>query len=255
MAARVDGIEITVAELNEEARARGLAFDSNPGLRNALVQEMVDRKLLVIEAETRKLDQTPRYILAERRMREILLAQQLLADDETTELAPDRLRAFIAANPHAFAQRVTARADLLSLADPLSASMRNRLASATNLVAAEEMLRSAGIPFGRGQESWDSADPASPLWSGRVAASEGALVLLPRGEGTIVAVLSGVTPQPVPVEQQAAVASALVSRISAEQRMRQILERSRASSTIRYQPGFGPGADNPTVAGAPTGQR
>jgi hypothetical protein len=249
VAARVNGVEITIAELNEEARARDLTLEKNPALRSALIQEMVDRKLLVAEAKAQELHRTPRHILAERRMGEILLVQQLLAGEESSELSPERLRVFMAANPHAFAQRVTARADLLSFSGQPPPSLRQELTSAKNPGEIEAKLGAAGVSFHRSQEVWDSADPASPLWGGQIAASKGTLVLLPRGGGTIAAILSEVTPQPIPADQQVAVARALVSRSVAEQRMRKLLEQARAGATISYQPGFDPGR------GAPHGQR
>jgi hypothetical protein len=77
--ATIDGAELTLSELEAEARIRNLPIAANRTLRDALVTELVDRKLLVRAARARKLDATPEFILMQRRADEILLAQQLLA--------------------------------------------------------------------------------------------------------------------------------------------------------------------------------
>lgn len=76
--ATVDGVEITLAELNGEASARNLAIATDPAQRAAAIADLVKRKLLVRAARAQGLDRTPQFVLAERRMREILLAQQVV---------------------------------------------------------------------------------------------------------------------------------------------------------------------------------
>ena len=74
----VDGVEITLAELNAEARARNLAIGSDRAQRDQAIADLVKRRLLVHAAEARGLDRVPAFILAERRARDILLAQELV---------------------------------------------------------------------------------------------------------------------------------------------------------------------------------
>lgn len=74
----VDGVEITLAELNNEAKARNFAIRTDMAQRDAALAGLVERKLLVRAAHARGIDQTPDFVLNMRRMREILLAQQLV---------------------------------------------------------------------------------------------------------------------------------------------------------------------------------
>ncbi|MDP9086633.1 MAG: hypothetical protein M3N02_07715 [Pseudomonadota bacterium] len=84
----VDGVDVTLAELNAEARARNLAIGTDRAQRDLAIDDLVKRRLLVRAAEARGLDRTPEFILAERRAHDILLAQQLitvqLAETERT---------------------------------------------------------------------------------------------------------------------------------------------------------------------------
>jgi hypothetical protein len=75
----VNGEEITTAELNAEARARNLTIGTDAAQRDLAIADLVKRKLLVQAAEGRGLDRTPEFVVANRRLRDILLAQQLVA--------------------------------------------------------------------------------------------------------------------------------------------------------------------------------
>src|SRR3712207_2331146 len=74
----VDGQEIAIPELNAEARARGLVIGNDRAVRDRVLQDLIDRKLLVKAALERKLDRTPDHLLAKRRSDELLLAGALL---------------------------------------------------------------------------------------------------------------------------------------------------------------------------------
>jgi hypothetical protein len=74
----VNGEEITTAALNEEAKARNILDAARPAVRAALLQDLVDRKLLAQKAIEQKLDRSPRHLVAVEGMKEVLLAQDLL---------------------------------------------------------------------------------------------------------------------------------------------------------------------------------
>ena len=103
----VDGVDVTLAELNSEGRARNLAIGSDRAQRDAAIADLVKRRLLVRAAESRGLDRTPEFILAERRARDILLAQQLVSVRlaETDRTAANGQRAGASDSAEAAAQR------------------------------------------------------------------------------------------------------------------------------------------------------
>ncbi|MCW3796561.1 hypothetical protein OMW55_01895 [Sphingomonas sp. BN140010] len=244
--ATVNGAEITVAELNEEARARGLDIDTDRAMRDALVKELVERKLLVGEAQAQKIDRTPQFLLAERRGREILLAQQLLtAPTQGTAITPGQLQTFIATHPLSFGGRVTVAVDQLAVSKAMPARLRAQLTAAESTDRMADLLKGAGLTATRTQESWDSADPATPVGSGEVKPAAETRFLLDRPGGTILGTIIAVQPAPVSADQQPAIASALMQRSLAEQRMRTLLDRAATSARIAYNPDFAPGAGGP----------
>ena len=246
----VNGAEITVAEINEEARARDLQVESDPSLRNAVIQELVERKLLAAEARAQGLEQTPHFVLAERRLREILLAQQLLAGpQQSAPVSRQQAQAFITANPLAFADRVLARADQLAFFAALDAGLRTKLRAADSVKEMAEHLLAAGIPARRSTETWDSADFDSPLARGEAAPMTGSRFLIQRNGASIIGIVASVTPQPVPPDEQIAFARALLSRFGTERRMRMLVNKARASAKITHQRGFEPETGDPRAAG------
>lgn len=103
----VGRVDVTLAELNAEARARNLAIGSDRAQRDVAIADLVKRRLLVRAAEARGLDRTPEFVLAERRTRDILLAQQLVTMRlaETGCTAANAPRAGAADSAEAAAQR------------------------------------------------------------------------------------------------------------------------------------------------------
>ena len=250
--ASVNGTEITVAELNEEAQARGLSIDGDGAMRDALVKELVERKLLVEQARDVGVDRTPNFLLAERRQREILLAQQLLTSPaQTGAVTPEQLRAFVASHPLTFSGRVIAQTDQLSVTGEIPPVVGQALRNAATAEEMAQLLRAAGVSATRARETWDSADPSTPLGSGEVKPTNGSPFFLKRPRGTIVGTITAIEPSPVPAGQQLAMASALIQRELAERRMRTLLDRAARSAKVSYNPEFAPGAGERTTAADP----
>jgi EpsD family peptidyl-prolyl cis-trans isomerase len=236
----VNGEEVTLSELNEEARARGVTIGDDSTHRQSLVAELIDRKLLAQRAIGERLDQTPEHVLARRRADELTLVQQLVSNATQSGAAPSaaQVRAAIAANPQAFARRALLTVERLSFASlgPAQAAGLGGMSSADALAAA---LTRRGIPFARSLETWDSANLDAGL-AARLQAADGQMVLIDQaGTTSAVAVLS-VAPRPVPPEQMQAVATQWLARRSAEARSRQLLQDARRTAEIRYQRDFAP---------------
>ena len=234
----VDGTEVTLAELNEEGRSRGLDIANDRGNRDALLRELVERKLLVKQAEAREVDRSPDFLLAERRMREILLGQQLLAKAarEKGPVTDNQLRRFIAANPLAFGAREVVRVEAATLTPPPALPLRQALAQAPNRAAMQRLLAGAKVQAAFMAETWDSAAPPHGLagWP------SGTTFLLERGGALVVGQVLARQPQPVPPDQQLPVARAMVERQRAEQALATIVDAARETAEISYQPDYAP---------------
>ena len=253
MIALVNGTEITVAELNEEARARGIPIGRDPALKAALVTELVDRKLLVEEARARGFDRQPNYLLAERRSDEVLLAQQMLAAAaEGGRVSDEELKRYIAANPAAFGRRALVSVEQIAVTGRVPAQLQRALAQAPTIERMAQLASANGLGAARASETVDSGNPLDPRGPTLSGLAEGQSFVLPRPGGLIAGKVVSVVPQPVPADQQLQVARDRLKQQRTQAAFDRLLRQVRPKAQVQYQPGFAPGA----AAGAaakPTG--
>jgi len=240
--ASVNGEEITIPELNAEARARGLTIGDNPELQKRLLSELVDRKLLAQEARKQKLDRTPEFLLAERRANEILLAQELVSTSSASarDDNPQELAAVVKSNPRSFDQRVLIRVDQITISSPLTAGMSKALESATSLDAVASLVSAWRIPLVRRLELWDSASVAPSTTEKLLAVKEGGVAILADPQNTVAVRVISVTPDPTAVAERTQVARELLQSQRQQLLAESYLERAKTSAKIRYQRGLRP---------------
>lgn len=223
----MNGEEVTVSELNEEARASGYTIGSDVALRNALLDQVIARKLLSQAATKAGLDRTPDYLLASRRANELLLANQLLADSAPSPVPSNaQLRAFIAANPQAFAERAI-----------FTVQQRSFLPSAAPAPTAALLPQDPDSSV----ESWDSGT-LSKGWAAQLrdAGVGGKTVLLRAPDRAVLARVISVVPRPTGTEGELRLAAEMLRNSRNQELARAIADRTRSSAVIEYQQGFAP---------------
>jgi EpsD family peptidyl-prolyl cis-trans isomerase len=232
----VNGEEVTIGELNEEARARGLSIGNDPEARAKAVQDLVNRKLLVQEARRRKIDRTPEHLLASRRLDELLLVREFVGGAANpAPLSDADLLAYIKAHPFAYDKRVLIRVAQISA----PASLRSSLEATHSLDEVQASLQKSRIPARRSEEVWDSAQLPESM-TARLLASNGGLVLIP-GDGTALAVqVMSVTAQPVPPDQQLAQTRQWLQQQRSDAVLQKLIDQASSGGRVEYQPGFEP---------------
>ncbi len=236
----VNGEEITVAELNEEAQGRGISIGNDPAARMRIVRDLVDRKLLAQEALREKVDTNPEYLLSLRRVNELLLAQKLV---DLRRGAPDPtaadVAAFIKAHPHAFDQRVSIRTGQITVPTKLPASVQADLSTVNTLDQAQQLLAAARIAGARSEQVSDSANlPEATV--ARLLPPSGDLLLLPAGEGMAIVQVLSVTPQPTPPDQRVSTAREWLREHRTNDALEELLDAARSNAKVEYQKGFQP---------------
>ena len=240
----VNGAEITIAELNEEARSRGIAAADDPRARSALLEELIDRKLLVEQARDGKLDQSPEHLLAVRRLEEMALAQQLLAErmGEDAVRPPNSMEEYIRANPNGFENRALVTLDLLQVGEIRDPRLRLALSKARSMEAIEALLAGTAVKPLRRTETWDTATPPSRVQLGTLRLASGDLFILPYEGGLLAGKVIARVPQPVAPEQRLPLARQLIQRQRAERLFEQLVRHARSAAKVSYQADFGPTA-------------
>lgn len=239
----VNGAEITIAELNEEFRARNIAGANNPIARSVLLQDMIDRKLLVQTAIRRKLDRSRQYLIASQRLKEVLLAEQFLSSIDVTSLAPPSTET--QAYPISGAtmnQRRIFTVDQITFPRFTSSDILERLQKANTISEIEGILSKAALPSQRLVKSWDSAVLPPNLIERLLETKPGRPFLLPYGDVLIAGQVLSSVDQPMEAKQRLRLANDLMTGERRAAMLRRLLKSSRADSRISYQPGFVPPA-------------
>ena len=239
----VNGDEITVPELNAEARARGLVIGSDRGVRDALIRDLVERKLLVHEALARKLDRTPEHLLARRRMDEIMLTQALTSTLGRNDGGPTpaELAAVVKSRPQAFDQRALVSVDRIAVPANIEPGLIRELEGARTLEQAQALLAAKRVGAERRREVWDSASLSAEMFDEIGSSGEGQVVVLKSPDQIMITRVVSVIPQPTPPAARAQVAREMLRSEKAQAEYRRLLDGARSSAKIRYQRQFAPG--------------
>jgi EpsD family peptidyl-prolyl cis-trans isomerase len=244
-----NGEEITLAELNEEARARGLPIASDRAIRDTLIQDLVDRKLLAQQAVRKKLERRPEHLIAARRLNEILLAQELIAaaQSEAADPSQQEVNAFIKAHPRAFGQRVLVKVERIGfprLSDP---NLTRSVVSARSLDDIDRLLAKAGVARKRNIELWDSANLADAVTACLFSVKTGETALLPQPDGMAAVRVISVDPRPVPEAEQPGIARESMMRERTQQVLQRLVQRARSAARVDYQREFIPQRGSGTI--------
>jgi EpsD family peptidyl-prolyl cis-trans isomerase len=239
----VDGEEITIAELNHEAEAQGAGNPSQPAVREAMLQQIIDRKLLASQAAEKGLDRSSDYLLASRRSNETLLASLLMRKVVGTEEPYEAdIEAFANKNPMMFAQRRLFVVDQLEFGRPEDPALGRRIEAAKSVDEMEALLAAAGVTRQRSQKTWDSAELPAELTKKLMSLGTGEPFVIVSADPLIAGQVVSSSAAPVPAKAQRALAAQGLKQERSARSVEAWLENSRKGADIKYQKGFEPRA-------------
>jgi len=239
----VNGEEVTQQEVNAELQAANIPGTADKkAVMAQVVQQIVDRKLLVQKAKAEGLDKSPNYLEQLRRGEDALIINLLTTKAAKGVALPDAAAVdkFIAENPTLFSERKRYTLDQISFAQPTDQTVLRQLEPAHSLEAVAATLSAAGIQFTRGSGEIDSAMLPPPV-AAKIAALPAGEPFVAPDKGRIVAsVITATTPAPTPEAQARPAALELLRRQSLGTVMQKQLDAARSAAKITYQPGFTP---------------
>lgn len=249
VAATVNGDEVTLQEINTELQATQLpAGADKQTVQRALLQRVIDRKLLIGAAEDKKLDRTPEFLAQKRRMDELLLAQAY-AKQQLTSVpvpTPGEIDTFMAGHPNVYGGRQIFTLDQIRFPTPKNPQSLGALAADHTMDAVGKRLQSLGINFERGATSLDSANVPVPVLDQVNKLPAGEPFVIPQPGLVTVNVIT--SRRPVTIDNGEARQGA--ARSWRQQKFADLLQQQlsslKAGAKIRYQNGFGPPPPAPT---------
>ena len=150
--ATVDGKDVTIHEVNAEIGGMGSQAQSAPRklVEAVALSRVIERKMLAAEARTKKLDQSPQFVLAKTRADENLLVQALQAEvaGKVNQTPREGAQKFISDNSIMFAERRIMTLDQIQfLRTPKSAALP--LKEAKTMQDVERLLLEQNIEYRR----------------------------------------------------------------------------------------------------------
>jgi EpsD family peptidyl-prolyl cis-trans isomerase len=250
--ASLDGKDITIHEVNAEINAMGQQAQSAPRklVEAVALARVVERKVIAEEARTRKLDQSPQFVLAKSRNDENLLVQALQADVTGKMQATPRERAqkFITDNPMMFGDRRIIQLDQIQfLQSPTVGALP--LKDAKTMAAVEQVLLANNIEYRRAPQQIDTLllDPRISNEVMRVARAPGGEPFMftdqPAGAPAPVVYINNVTEmkvQPFLGERAISYAQQVIQRQEMGKRLQEELKRLKDATKgkITYAGGY-----------------
>ena len=255
VAATVDGKEITLQEINTELQASNIpASADKQTVQRALLQRVIERKLLVKAAEDKGLDKTPEYLAQKRRGEEMLLIQMYAKQQLSSVPVPSQAQVdkFMADNPNAFGQRQQLVLDQIRFATPPSTSTLTSLKDLHSMEAVADQLTKLGVRFERSTAGLDTASipPATVAQITGLPPTEPFVIPQPG----IITVNVIKERRPIPFDATAARPGAVAAW--RQQKFNDMLTSQvgglKSAAKVTYQNGFSPPPATPAKpAGAP----
>ena len=252
----VNGEEITAQEVNAEAQSLNLPANANrEAVLPQILQRVLDRKLLVGVARERKIDESPEFLIQNRRAEETVLATMLARQINEGVAPPSRAEVdkFIADNPNMFANRRQFQLDQLRI--PYSGKVEDLdyLKPAKTMDDIMRLLQQRNIRAERGGTVLDSATAQPPVIEVINKLAPGEPFIVPAGAAAVISVVRAERVSPLAGDQAVAAATQLVRAQKTDAALKQQVETARQSAKITYQDGYGPPAAGAAAPAAGAG--
>lgn len=247
----IDGNEITQQELNGELGAAAGAEGQTPQLRNAALDQIVQRRLLAQVAQKDGIENSPDYILRKRKLEENLIIQMLgekLAR-EVKQPSAAQIDQLMSENPQAFADRTLFAVEQIAFAKPERDDVLTALAPTKTMQEVVNVLNKFGVKFQRGTSTIDSSSLPKPVFDQFKRVGSAEPIIIPAGGTVAVAKIMQSKVVPVPPEAGRQVAANAYMKQQVEKTMKERLDALKKTAKIEYQSGFSP--PQSTNAGIP----
>jgi len=241
----VNNEEITAAELNAELTNNSNLSASDPkAARNAALQELINRKLLVQQARSDGIDKSPEYLNQVRRTTDDLLINMLVSRRLNTSQvpSPQEITSFEAAHPELFAAREVWTLNQIIYPLPKDQAVTAKLNAAKTLDEVGQILTASGIQYTRDTKKVDTAVFPHAIYAQVLTVAPGEPFIAPGPDKAVANVITARQPTPTSADQARVLALNAMRRDQVNKIVLDRMNGLRATAKIEYQPGFGPPA-------------
>jgi EpsD family peptidyl-prolyl cis-trans isomerase len=239
----VNGQEITLPELNFTlSQAKVPETADKTAVRSQILQQLVDRKLLVEQARSEGIDKTPEFLNRQRETEDQLLISMLAARRlNTAQLPSDReVDAYIASHPGMFANRETWDLDQIQYPTPKDTAITAEIQKAKGIDQIIAVLQSHKIEFKRQKSRIDTAVVPPDLYAKINTLPQGEAFALRVGDRSVASEVVSREPNPLTGDKAKPAAVGVMRKQQTAMSLQGLLKSLRNSAKIEYQPGYAP---------------
>lgn len=238
VAAQVNGTEITVHELNRrllevEVKAQELA----PSVKREILDELIDRELLVQRALNDKLDRDPEIMRAIEDARAGILAEAVIKRELGAQPEPDpaRVQAFVNAHPELFGRRRVYSLEQFTVsAGSLGKELMSRLDGVHNPRDIDHVLKEAKVPYEAETLSRGAEQLPMELAGKLLSVARGDVVTFADGNSVHIVFIQDFQEAPIDEELAQANTKEYLGNVDQQEILANTLKRLRATAEIKY---------------------
>ncbi|TFW36018.1 peptidyl-prolyl cis-trans isomerase, EpsD family [Massilia horti] len=235
--ASVNGSEVTVLQLNEELQRAGVPASQQDAASKQLLQALIDRQLLVREAEKEKLDRDPKVMQAVDRARDLIVAQAYIQKRLGGMQRPGaaEVEEYFNKHPEFFTNRKQFNMnELVIAASDMTPDLKAAADGARSLEEVAVWLDTHKVKHGRTQVTRSTADLNPELSQKLLAMPKGQIFIVKEGERAMLISIAEVKDAPVSLE----VAAPQIEQFLVNQKSKELaaaeVKRLRQGAKIDY---------------------
>jgi peptidyl-prolyl cis-trans isomerase C len=236
--ARIDGYELTVHQLNGELQsAQNASMKDEATLKQNALKSLIDRRLLLAEAERNKLDRDPEVMLAVERQKEQVIIQALLQRKAAGVAKPtnEEVQSYYRSNPVLFAKRQVYDMRQLTLAAAsYTPEFKSLIDSGKSLDELAAWLEQNNVQFAKGGAARSTADLPPQILASLATLGSGKPFVIKDATRVMVASLQLVKETPVSESEAAPQIEQFLMARKAHELGESELARLRTAAKVEY---------------------
>jgi EpsD family peptidyl-prolyl cis-trans isomerase len=235
--ARVNGVEITVLQVNDELRRAGVNAEQQEVATKQLLESLIDRQLVLAEAIRNEVDRTTEVVQAIERAKAQIIAQAYLKslDSKITKPSAVEIDDFFQKHPEYFSQRKQYDVQQLVISTgDFSNDLRSVVDSAKSLDGVAAWLDGHNVRYVRGQLSRNATDLPEQMAMKLKEMQKGQLFVVNEGENSMINLIANIKNSPVSDK----IAAPQIEQYLVNKKIKEMVEAEikhlRASAKIEY---------------------
>lgn len=251
--ARVGSERVTVSDVDAELKMNGVARTSDPAVRRAALEQIVNRKLFAQDARARRLHNNAEAQAIQKATTETFQASlaRSYITREVKNPTPAEVAAFIEARPRMFAGRTAYLVERIRAQGAPDPALVEALKPTQTLEAAEAVLKARNIPYRRMVDELDTLRIPPQVADSLDKLAPGEPFVLPEPGGFSVGRVRDRRVRPIAGAEATAIASAV---IVAERRSKALGDRMKAMRAEKVRYAEAPAKAAVKAPGAPSAQ-